>query len=341
MKFLKVSLCWFALLMAYTYQSPTQARIGDRTGNGGSEDEISNSLSEITYLDFTEQIVTFYNQNPRAKDTFPQIDPDTFEQVTSELTFELSHKELFDKNNMKRSCLNFPDEVKIICNPIDKEKHENDTRVTFILLFHEILGLMGIEESTPENERVIQNYEVSRRLIKYFSKTQTYKLNSSDREKKSFDARVVEYWDGNRVHLPACRVRELSLHDVGILAIDEQEQLIRKLRELGYDFFNSKNTDGNVLQGKGGYYSFMDRSLKSGIEIKIGVGQQYSKRFGNELISHQELDLVYIQELPSNEEIRIVLLDKADSEFTFFRHVEKKGKIEWALKYLPKCSVNR
>ena len=148
---------------------------GNDGGNGGSGSDVRLVIVENEVERISDEIFFFFEENQEPRMTFPEINITEFLEIKNQLTIEAAAETLIDKNGVRRTCLNFPTEIKIQCN-LDFENLNDLPTAKYILVLHELLGLLGIEESNPNNPRLIQSYSISSRLNRYLSTVSTVKL---------------------------------------------------------------------------------------------------------------------------------------------------------------------
>ena len=152
------------------------AHAGDRAGNGGSGNEVAIVIAQKNISDIASKIDFFFKKNPEAKNEFPEIDFNEFSKLIENAKYEITEDKLIDKNGQTRTCLNFSKELLIQCGLKELSLLDKDVPAQFVLVFHELLGLMEIEESSPTNVELSDSYIISQRLKKYVTKVDSYDL---------------------------------------------------------------------------------------------------------------------------------------------------------------------
>lgn len=141
---------------------------GSDKGNGGSGSE-----AEIVGLQTKLELVgiklrTFFLQNEKSlAPVFPEFEIKTLVEKITTSEISVVNDELVDKHDKRRTCLNFPDSSLVKCNYSEMESLLNEPSALFVLIFHEYLGLIGAEETSPSNPRMVDGYSISRRLAAY------------------------------------------------------------------------------------------------------------------------------------------------------------------------------
>lgn len=117
------------------------------------------------------QIGQFFQKNQaELTSVFPEVSiPDLVEKINSatENMKVVDTLKISDKFGTNRTCLNFPENSLIKCTLSGLTALENKPEALFVLIFHEYLGLLGIEETSPKNPEFIEGYSISRRLAAY------------------------------------------------------------------------------------------------------------------------------------------------------------------------------
>ena len=163
-------------LFAGLVTSLQMAHAGDRAGNGGSGNEVAVVIAQKNISDIAAKIDIFFKKNTEARDEFPEIDFNQLSRVINDVKIVVAEEKLIDKNDQKRTCLNFPEELLIQCNLKEYSLIEKDVPSQFVLVLHELLGLLEVEESSPMNEELSDSYRISQRLKKYVTKVDSYDL---------------------------------------------------------------------------------------------------------------------------------------------------------------------
>lgn len=164
---------------------------GDRAGNGGSDYE-SKIASQQALLESTAlKIKNFFSiHGATLQKDFPEFKTSTLVRKINESEIRVVDiKTLKDKYGKSRTCLNFPQSNLIECKYSDITTLAQNSQALFVLVFHEYLGLIGVEETSPKDLNAINGYSISKRIAGYVSKVNDYDLNlvSSSCEKKSIE----------------------------------------------------------------------------------------------------------------------------------------------------------
>jgi len=147
---------------------------GDRTGNGGSYSEVDIAAEQEILKQTIGKIVLFFLNNPSLEKEFTEFNKDQLINATRSLSVEVVDYEVFDKHGLKRTCIN--DLNLIRCDITELKKINHDPKITFVLMFHELLGLMSVEETSPANASMIDGYSTSKKIAPYVVKTNDYNL---------------------------------------------------------------------------------------------------------------------------------------------------------------------
>jgi hypothetical protein len=155
-------------------------------GNGGSGDESSIAARQAILEGTALKIKKFFSINGgRLQEEFPEFK--TLDLVTvidnSDIRI-VDVKELKDKHGKNRTCLNYPQSKLIECSYSEIAKIESNPQALFVLIMHEYLGLLGVEETSPQDSRLIDGYSISKRIAGYVSKVNDYDLQlNKDQDK--------------------------------------------------------------------------------------------------------------------------------------------------------------
>lgn len=150
-------------------------------GNGGSYDEAYIYGTQDNYNQIISKLSKFIKKH---ENEFAEFLPEKFVKVANELKLNVVDETLTDSNGVKgRTCLNFPNTLEIVCD-IDKlSRIEYNPKAQFVLMTHEILGLLDIEKSSPYYPEQIDGYKISKKIAKYVTKIADYDLIFESREK--------------------------------------------------------------------------------------------------------------------------------------------------------------
>jgi hypothetical protein len=149
-------------------------------GNGGSgtESQLAGQQAQLELIG--SKIRMFFLQNESMQDVFPEFEIKTLTKKIKITEIEIvNDDELIDKHGKSRTCLNFPDQSLIRCKYSGIETLMNEPTALFVLMFHEYLGLIGAEETSPANPATIDGYSISKRLAPYIN-SQASIVNSFD-----------------------------------------------------------------------------------------------------------------------------------------------------------------
>lgn len=157
----------------------TVAKAGDRAGNGGSGGESQIAAQQAQVESVAMKIKHFFQQNEdQLQNKFPEFETSELASTIEEARIEVVSKgELIDKHGVSRTCLNYPSSMFIECDNEKLDEVSNDPKALFVLVMHEYLGLMGVEETSPANAKMVDGYEVSKRIGAYVTKVNDYDLS--------------------------------------------------------------------------------------------------------------------------------------------------------------------
>ena len=169
---------------------------GHRGGWGGDLLEIDLDKMALQILDFCK--------TSKGKSVFPMVPVDYLEKTVGQVDWEVVNRELIDKYGISRTALNFPKIKKVQIN-INRWAMVSDPATRYVLVFHELLGIMELELGYSHN---VSLYPVSSKLLDYYSdlsgeltgsSRQLYELK--DVNAPSYGAELVNSKSGERVRL--------------------------------------------------------------------------------------------------------------------------------------------
>ena len=189
---------WKKTSLALALTLSSFAFAGDRGGNGGSGTETQIAAEQAQLESVALKLKKFFIQNEQAMaQEFPEFAPQALVRSISGAELSVSNENLVDRYGVNRTCLNFPAEQKIECNYSEVKSLQDDPKALFVLVMHEYLGLMGVEETSPENPRMIDGYSISKRIAPYVTRVSEYDLFLN----QSVNQKLVEHLEKFRSQL--------------------------------------------------------------------------------------------------------------------------------------------
>lgn len=85
-------------------------------GNGGSGDEVETVVIQKNIEDIIFKINRFFENNSKVKEQFPVVNFAELSTLASAVKIEITTDELYDKEGVNRTCLNFRSSHTIQCN---------------------------------------------------------------------------------------------------------------------------------------------------------------------------------------------------------------------------------
>jgi hypothetical protein len=148
-------------------------------GGSGTESEIAASTNQVEVV--TMKLKRFFSKNVDVlKGVFPEVEiPLLLEKFETAQLKVVTAEVLIDKNGVSRSCLNYQETNLIECKNSEIARLVDRPLALFVLVFHEYLGLMGVEETSPTDAAAVDGYKISRRLSGYLTKVVEYDLQIS------------------------------------------------------------------------------------------------------------------------------------------------------------------
>ncbi len=219
----------------------TERADNSREGGGGSSEEVQKVFLEILVKEKIFKIKNFFQQNSLATKDFPEIEFTKFYELIDQVDIEIVDNDIRDRFNISRTAVNYADEKKIIFNQAKLESIKSAGDILLILSFHELLGLMKLEENDPHRKDLAMNYAISGRLVKYLVQKRAYDLEFRYREPVNYDS---------------CKVY------VGIKKFRKDKAALELLEDKGYALVNSEKKSDFVIyynQNLGGYQKLISR----------------------------------------------------------------------------------
>jgi hypothetical protein len=158
--------------------------LGHGGGNGGDDLELELKKRSL-------QIASFVKSSVGAE-VFHMINADSVINTVNNMDIDVVSGNVIDKFNTLRTCVNEADKQLITCN-LDRinelRKNRQDDILTG-LLFHEILGLMGLELGYQDN---VSMYPISSKIIPYYSVVSSTPIEESHIRPEYFGLKATSY----------------------------------------------------------------------------------------------------------------------------------------------------
>lgn len=151
---------------------------GNEKGNGGSGFESKLVGQQAQLESVALKLRSFFLKNEAAlKPVFPEFDIKVLaKKIKMSDIRVVDEDKLIDKNGKDRTCLNFFNSSLIECKSSEIEQLLDQPTTVFVLVLHEYLGLIGVEETSPKNPTMIDGYKISKRIAPYVAKVSNYDL---------------------------------------------------------------------------------------------------------------------------------------------------------------------
>ena len=213
---------------------------GDRGGNGGSGGESEIAAQQAQFENVALKIKQFFVQNEdELAPQFKEVNiPNLISKIDSSRIL-VNDEALTDRHGKKRTCLNFAKENLIHCNATALKALNESPEALFVLAFHEYLGLLGVEETSPNDPTVVDGYSISKKIAPYVTLVNDYDLRLKNKRCKigtnSEDLNPFFFRNKNfrKVHTQGARIF-LDVNYKGKKA----SQIILKIRDENYNFIN-------------------------------------------------------------------------------------------------------
>ena len=147
-------------------------------GNGGSGSESQMVAQQAQLETVSLKIKNFFLKNEVVlQEEFPEFSVQALiKKIKSSDIRVVDTNELLDKDGVSRTCLNYPESSIIECKSPGIEALLEQPSALFVLVFHEYLGLIGVEETSSNNANINDGYSLSKRIAPYVSKVNDYDL---------------------------------------------------------------------------------------------------------------------------------------------------------------------
>jgi hypothetical protein len=140
-----------AQTLEHISQSQSSFEHGGRNGGDGLEIE----------MELIARQILKYLESPNGSQQFPEINISYLKRVVNVVDFRVTREVIIDRFGIDRTCINDISKMLVECN-ISRWGMIKDPRVYYVLIFHELLGLMSIELGS---ELDVSRYPISSRLI--------------------------------------------------------------------------------------------------------------------------------------------------------------------------------
>ncbi len=179
-------------------------------GGGGDAREALRKIVRMNIEENISKIGRFLFTSERANKEFPEVMKkiDELSKRLKTLQIAVVDQEVYDRYNINRTAVNYSDENRIEYNldkiaPYTVNDEEGvitpkkQSEVLFVLNFHELLGLLNLEENDPSKGDFYMHYKTSGRLAQFVSLIAGYDL--VDRVKTP-DEKLIKIETGTYYH---------------------------------------------------------------------------------------------------------------------------------------------
>ena len=161
-------------LLTLMSTSPTFAQGEARDhggGNGGDDFELELKKRSLQIGHFLKSSV--------GTQTFKSLNADAVIETINATDIDVTTGNVMDKYGTLRTCVNEPERSLITCNlnRLMELKKKNQNDILTAILFHEILGIMGIELGHQEN---VSMYPISSKIIPYHSMVESTQISEGE-----------------------------------------------------------------------------------------------------------------------------------------------------------------
>lgn len=178
---------FFILLIAFNQSAWSQGAVA---GGGGTYSDADKAIAHAKYMEIINKIGRFFAGYESLDYEFPELNFKKLEALIPQIKLDIvEDSNLTDKNNVSgRTCLNYPELKFIRCDIASLEKMKENTALQYVMTYHEILGLLGVEESSPKNPSIIDDYKYSKKIAQYATnRGQSYlSVNRSEKTTEAY-----------------------------------------------------------------------------------------------------------------------------------------------------------
>ena len=143
---------------------------------------INNAIEKLKAL--------FTNDKEKLKTLFPEVNIEDLLKKMKDTKIIVVNEVLKDKSGATRTCLNYADLSIIKCSVIDLDESFYDYQEALhVLMLHQYLGLMGINENSKINVNTKLNsaYSISKRLTPYLNIPVAYDFSFDKKNLSGFE----------------------------------------------------------------------------------------------------------------------------------------------------------
>lgn len=139
--------------------SPSFAQMGDRHGGGNGGDDFEMTIKKRSLQ------ISYFVKSTIGSQVFSMLNGQAVIDTVNKMDIDVIEGDVTDKYGSLRTCVNFPERYLITCN-LERISQimRNQDDVFTALLFHEILGLMGLELGYQDN---VSMYPISSKILAY------------------------------------------------------------------------------------------------------------------------------------------------------------------------------
>ncbi len=168
-----------SILSINTFADTYTAKLSLKSGkvkNTVDLKSLENKYAKMIQARSSEMYDYFKDNEKNLQSVFPEFKIKDLLQMMKNTHFEIVDEVLIDKDSVARACLNFPKISKIKCRVDELIEGERSPEVFFALMLHEYLGLMGIEETSLDNNKPNAGYTISSRIVSSLTNLKGYDL---------------------------------------------------------------------------------------------------------------------------------------------------------------------
>ncbi len=248
-------------------------------GNGGDILESEKVLIKRDIQMKLSDIASFFQNYPEYQKDFNNFNFKKALELIKEnrIQIDIVEEKPKDKYGRDRSAVNYPNEKRIEYYYYDLKKAiDEDNKALYVLHFHELGGLVGVEEADPDNEFLIDDYSESSKLARYLGQEVRYVLrpleygniefNTSDicltfKSGVLFTSIYYRVYCKDQTFIGASNMTLILPYDWGNYA---RKNLNKKMKDKGYEFWGFISGDAKKRTIRENPYLIFtkDKSLK-------------------------------------------------------------------------------
>lgn len=145
---------------------------GSVGGNGGSGEESKLAAVHSDFSSSFKKLYDFLKSNKKyMQKVFPEFKIGEALFTLKHAKIEIVNGKILDRHNVPRTCVNFSSDLLVRCQASKLVKLRSNPMAYYVLALHEVLSLMGVEETSPRDSADLEGYSVSKRITRYIDRS--------------------------------------------------------------------------------------------------------------------------------------------------------------------------